>query len=88
MAAKFFTGLPMDGPDPECVLGNSEEALASRVAAPPKSAVDHSRKRIVNGVETPNPLPSRVFSPERIPDRACDEDPLADFWAGTEKAMN
>jgi mycofactocin radical SAM maturase len=27
MAAKFFTGLPMDGPDPECVLGHGEKAL-------------------------------------------------------------
>ena len=25
MAAKFFTGLPMDGPDPECVCGPSAE---------------------------------------------------------------
>ena len=29
MAAKFFTGLPMDGPDPECVQGYGEQALAS-----------------------------------------------------------
>ena len=28
MAAKFFTGLPLDGPDPECVLGHGEKALA------------------------------------------------------------
>ena len=27
MAAKFFTGLPLDGPDPECVLGHGELAL-------------------------------------------------------------
>lgn len=27
MAAKFFTGLPLDGPDPECVKGHGEEAL-------------------------------------------------------------
>ena len=27
MAAKFFTGLPLDGPDPECVLGHGESAL-------------------------------------------------------------
>ena len=30
MAAKFFTGLPLDGPDPECVLGHGEQALAGR----------------------------------------------------------
>ena len=28
MAAKFFTGLPLDGPDPECVGGDGEVALA------------------------------------------------------------
>ncbi|WP_298229027.1 mycofactocin radical SAM maturase [Gryllotalpicola sp.] len=30
MAAKFFTGLPLDGPDPECVQGYGEELLAKR----------------------------------------------------------
>ena len=28
MAAKFFTGLPLDGPDPECVKGHGERALS------------------------------------------------------------
>jgi mycofactocin radical SAM maturase len=28
MAAKFFTGLPLDGPDPECVQGHGERMLA------------------------------------------------------------
>ncbi len=32
MAAKFFTGLPLDGPDPECVLGHGERALAALAA--------------------------------------------------------
>jgi hypothetical protein len=27
MASKFFTGLPLDGPDPECVYGHGETAL-------------------------------------------------------------
>ncbi len=27
MATKFFTGLPLDGPDPECVKGHGETAL-------------------------------------------------------------
>ena len=45
MAAKFFTGLPLDGPDPECVFGHGEEALAARppglrLAAPGHSKVD------------------------------------------------
>ena len=43
MAAKFFTGLPLDGPDPECVGGEGERALAE--AGPrPVSDVDHSRR--------------------------------------------
>jgi mycofactocin radical SAM maturase len=47
MAAKFFTGLPLDGPDPECALGHGEELLAARGAGIeiPAPAVDHSRKR-------------------------------------------
>jgi mycofactocin radical SAM maturase len=47
MAAKFFTGLPLDGPDPECVLGHGEAALAARdgVASPPKPTQDHSRRK-------------------------------------------
>ena len=60
MAAKFFTGLPLDGPDPECALGHGEPLLAARDAAAPRSPVDHSRRP--------------------PPDRACNEDPLADFW--------
>ena len=45
MAAKFFTGLPLAGPDPECVLGHGERALAARGDAPvPRSPVDHSRR--------------------------------------------
>ena len=47
MAAKFFTGLPLEGPDPECVLGHGERALAARDgdARPPKPTVDMSRRR-------------------------------------------
>ncbi len=43
MAAKFFTGLPLDAPDPECVLGHGETALAAAgaVAARPVGP-DHS----------------------------------------------
>jgi mycofactocin radical SAM maturase len=46
MAAKFFTGLPVDGPDPECVLGHGERALAQLGdVAPPRPSVDRSRRR-------------------------------------------
>jgi len=45
MAAKFFTGLPLDGPDPECVLGHGEEALAAvAVSLRPGPSVDHSSR--------------------------------------------
>jgi mycofactocin radical SAM maturase len=43
MAAKFFTGLPLDGPDPECVLGHGETALERRNGAVPRPGADHSR---------------------------------------------
>lgn len=44
MAAKFFTGLPLDGPDPECVGGDADELLDSiaRETAP-RPSPDHSR---------------------------------------------
>jgi mycofactocin radical SAM maturase len=45
MAAKFFTGLPLDGPDPECVGGDGELALATVVATAvaPRPMADHSK---------------------------------------------
>ena len=71
MAAKFFTGLPLDGPDPECVKGHGQAALgaASRAAAP-LPAQDHSR-----------PSAHRMLSltPVRAPVSACNDDPLAGF---------
>jgi mycofactocin radical SAM maturase len=71
MAAKFFTGLPLDGPDPECVLGHGEAALAARgEALVPKPSVDHSRRRR----RPPVVVPIVVAAP---PARACDESPLA-----------
>ena len=44
MAAKFFTGLPLDGPDPECVTGFGESQLVKvPVGVAPKPAMDHSK---------------------------------------------
>ncbi|MEJ7801006.1 MAG: mycofactocin radical SAM maturase [Ilumatobacter sp.] len=44
MAAKFFTGLPLDGPDPECVSGHGELALvAAGAQAAPRPMMDHSK---------------------------------------------
>jgi mycofactocin radical SAM maturase len=63
MAAKFFTGLPLDGPDPECVLGHGESLLElAQDRTPPRPSPDHSR---------------RPRQPHRPPVSACDEDPLA-----------
>jgi len=74
MAAKFFTGLPLDGPDPECVLGHGAHALAGRDGAePPRPSPDHSRK----------PARVAVAVLPRRPDRSCDESPLASFDPGT-----
>jgi mycofactocin biosynthetic radical S-adenosylmethionine protein MftC len=46
MAAKFFTGLPLAGPDPECVLGHGERLLAARGADTqiPRPSVDMSKR--------------------------------------------
>jgi mycofactocin radical SAM maturase len=60
MAAKFFTGLPLDGPDPECVHGHGEAALASLGAgARPRAAVGHS-KVARDGTPVPVPMPAPV----------------------------
>jgi len=73
MAAKFFTGLPLDGPDPECVRGFGEQALAARDSstAVPRSDVDHSRSA------PRNPRAPVWLTLSGRPDRACDENPLA-----------
>jgi mycofactocin radical SAM maturase len=45
MAAKFFTGLALDGPDPECVLGHGELGLIKVAAGDrPPVAVGHSKR--------------------------------------------
>jgi mycofactocin radical SAM maturase len=75
MAAKFFTGLPLDGPDPECVRGAGDAALAAAdKTAAPRSPVDHSKRRR-------NPVPvtigTRPSADGLPPDRPCDTHPLA-----------
>jgi [mycofactocin precursor peptide]-tyrosine decarboxylase / 3-amino-5-[(4-hydroxyphenyl)methyl]-4,4-dimethylpyrrolidin-2-one synthase len=79
MAAKFFTGLPLDGPDPECVQGYGETALAAvsalgasspGEAAVPRSSVDHShrtspaRPRAASGGPVPVSIGARPLSPQ------------------------
>jgi mycofactocin radical SAM maturase len=72
MAAKFFTGLPLDGPDPECVQGYGEAALAVRDASAvlPRGAVDHSHTGPVRGQPTLLGMPA-------LPAKPCSESPLA-----------
>ncbi|MHB8826685.1 MAG: mycofactocin radical SAM maturase [Acidimicrobiales bacterium] len=43
MAAKFFTGLELSDPDPECVFGHGEDALRSARERPAPTP-DHSRR--------------------------------------------
>jgi len=53
MAAKFFTGLPLDGPDPECVTGHGEDALKDlNGVRVPQPSMNHSKpvKLTVKGV--------------------------------------
>ncbi len=70
MAAKFFTGIPLDGPDPECVRGFGEAALAASDAERPKASQDHSRPSA-----RPVSLGLPGF-PRKPPDRPCNENPL------------
>jgi radical SAM protein with 4Fe4S-binding SPASM domain len=82
MAAKFFTGLPLDGPDPECVRGFGEELLADRANRTPlpKSPVDHSHR--TSPARRPGPVAltlTRREDLDRPPVNDCAEDPLAGF---------
>jgi mycofactocin biosynthetic radical S-adenosylmethionine protein MftC len=64
MAAKFFTGLPLDGPDPECVEGYGAAGLAGE-RTKPKPSVDHSRSR---------PVMLELLT--KPPARLCNESPV------------
>jgi mycofactocin radical SAM maturase len=77
MAAKFFTGLPVDGPDPECVQGYGESALAADRVVPPPSQ-DHSRRTSTRNEPVMLQLTRRpdLAAP---PVSACAEDPLAGY---------
>ena len=80
MAAKFFTGLPLDGPDPECVHGHGERALAALGATPsPRPAADHSHRGSpaggARGFPASGPVPVTIG--RRPPVHACDPSPLA-----------
>ena len=69
MAAKFFTGQPLDGPDPECVRGHGASALAAARTAGrdglPKAGKDHSHRGVV------------ALGMPSVPAKLCDSSPLA-----------
>ncbi len=91
MAAKFFTGLPLDGPDPECVQGFGETALSKLKEGKsllPKHSGDHSHRtdrhsksgRVELTLTRREGLGS-VLKPGRgsPPVSECAEDPLVGF---------
>ena len=80
MAAKFFTGLPLDGPDPECVEGYGEEALAAPRTIP-RASQDHSRAVPARNQPVMLRLVTRrpAAPPAAPPVNACAESPLAGF---------
>ena len=70
MAAKFFTGLPLDGPDPECVMGHGDSARRnSTLDAIPRPSSDHSKP--VNVILGKKPVALEAGR------RACDTSPLS-----------
>lgn len=65
MATKFFVGLELTDPDPECVKGAAEPLLAAIAAGggkTPSSSVDHSRP----GVPVPSPVSLRPTRRHRV----------------------
>lgn len=59
MAAKFFTGIPLAGPDPECVLGHGQplvDATSTTNATRRSVVIDHSHQSPVALVHKPGRL--------------------------------
>ena len=82
MAAKFFTGLPLAGPDPECVLGHGAAALADiDRSAIPRPDGDHSRPALAAGTAQPTRSVVRLV-PRPLASRPCEEHPLAGHALG------
>jgi mycofactocin biosynthetic radical S-adenosylmethionine protein MftC len=81
MAAKFFTGLPLDGPDPECVQGYGQQLLSQLPkdgGAVPRPSSDHSHRTAP--ARRAGPVSVTLTSRkdrDRPPVGDCAEDPLA-----------
>jgi mycofactocin radical SAM maturase len=58
MAAKFFTGLPLDGPDPECVKGFAPSTVD--LSTVPRPAQDHSHRAVPVTIGWGRPCDSRI----------------------------
>jgi mycofactocin radical SAM maturase len=82
MAAKFFTGLPLDAPDPECVRGHGEQALAAAAAAP-RPSPDHSHRTTPPRRGERRPVSLTLLARPPVtggpPVSACNANPLAGF---------
>ena len=81
MAAKFFTGLPLDGPDPECVQGYGESALAGPRTLPAPSK-NHSRTKPTRNAPVLLSIgkrPPEFAGASARPVSDCAESPLAGF---------
>lgn len=88
MAAKFFTGLPLDGPDPECVQGYGELALEKMKdgkSKNPRSHIDHSHRterysksgKVELKIGLRPGLSNGALA--TMPVSACEESPVAGF---------
>ncbi len=77
MAAKFFTGLPLDGPDPECVQGYGEQALLSiNKSDLPVAHVDRSHRTSPRLGSTPVSISLTKPPITAQPVSACSTNPL------------
>jgi len=78
-----FTGMPLDGPDPECVQGYGADALLARASSgTPKPSGDHSIRTSPRdaGSRRSRQIPVTIGSgPRPRPVSACEENPLAGF---------
>lgn len=52
MAAKFFTAMPLDGPDPDCVLGSADDRVVTvgKSGSVPRPTQDHSKSGVATGL--------------------------------------
>ncbi|GAW47865.1 MULTISPECIES: hypothetical protein [unclassified Nocardioides] len=77
-----MSGLPLDGPDPECVQGHGEQALAGERTVPAASQ-DHSKatptrnRPVMLQLLTRRPISGA--GSVSAPVSACAESPLAGF---------